>query len=382
MHIILLSPEPWNLDKGLFAPFSQAPISMVRSADNLGDTSAFQDADALFLGGYTPAEMSDIIVHLHNHVPHLPIIPVLSAPKNEYLLAMMREGAFDILIDQNQAAISQILQRVEDAGRKNRRTDHQGHQCIGFTSAKGGDGASFVLANFSSALAELSDKNIALVDLALPFGDLEVYLLAQKPVHHLDDFLNEIERMDDALVHSMAHPLSDNFELIAAPPTFERIVNITPDNIIALIDRLKASHDLILVDMGSLVAPTSLAIMDKMDSLVMVATPSIASLRHASQMLHLLQNLDYPVDRLSIILNKSSARSAITRNEFENVLGKSVDATLPDAGATADSAIARARALYHLAPRNIFAQAISKWASAFLGIESKGNSIWHRLKIK
>lgn len=382
MKIILLSPAPWDIDDKLFANFDSKPVRIVRALETLGDVHQYEEADVIFLGGYTADQSINIIHLLHNALPSIAIVPLLNEAKSDYLLTMMRMGAFDILIDQNQASISQILARVEEAGRKARRGLHKDNQSIGFFSAKGGDGASFTISNFVTALADKSDKSFALLDLALPFGDLEVYLLGTKPVHYLDDFINEISRMDEALVHSMAHPLARNVALIAAPPTFERIVNISAENIIQLIERLKSAYDYVLVDMGTLVTPTSLSIIEKIDMMMMVASPSIASLRHASQMLHLLQSLDYPAKNISVILNRMTTQSAVTQSEFENILGKSLEIILPDCGSAADNAIARARSLYDLAPKSAYSQATAKWASKFLGVENKGYSIWHRLKIK
>ena len=382
MKIILLSPAPWEIDDKLFAGFTSNAVRIIRPVEALGDAHQYEEADAIFLGGYSADQIINIIHILHNALPDVAIIPFLMETKSDNLLSMMRIGAFDILIDQNQASIRQILSRVEEARRKARRGVLKDHQTNGFFSAKGGDGASFTIANFASALADKGDRSYVLLDLALPFGDLEVYMLSSKPIHYLDDFINEIDRMDEALVHSMAHPLSHNLALIAAPPTFERIVNISPENIIQLIDKLKQAYDYVLVDLGTLITPTSLAIIEKIDNMMMVTSPSIASLRHASQMLHLLQSLDYPPKNISVILNRMTAQSAVTQSEFENILGKPIEIILPECGTAAENAIAKARTLYEIAPKNFYSQAISKWVAKFLGIETKGSSIWHRLKIK
>ncbi len=87
-------------------------------------------------------------------------------------------------------------------------------------SAKGGDGATYLTANLAAALADNPECRVLTIDLSLPFGDLDMYMTGNTTSNNLATFSNQIDRIDGALLDSMAHHVSGNLHLIPSPTIF------------------------------------------------------------------------------------------------------------------------------------------------------------------
>jgi pilus assembly protein CpaE len=255
------------------------------------------------------------------------------------------------------------------------------NKVIGFMSAKGGDGGSCVASNLATALANLSKLKFLILDLSLPFGDIEMFLTNKKRIHDLSDFADEIERLDSPLMASMATHLSDNLDLIPSPESVDRLIRIKPEYIDRIIDIAKNSYDYVLVDIGAGIDPISIHALGKLDQLNVIATLSVPSFKRATQVITYCHELGFDRAKFKLIINRFEKSSDIGVDDFNKATGEKVSRILPQDNSGVKESLLKGIPLVNLKPNSDFTKAILDWSRDWLGLPHE-RSIWHRLRIK
>ena len=380
MQLLILSKTDWFVSD---EPFAEAGFEVARKVLSDGERPDWQSvaqADAIVLALYPPEECIALAAQLRKRSPDAIIVPYCPEPSTDFLLQMIRLSVRDVLTAEDAGSIRAILEGIYASGEGNGSSSRRPSVCIGFASAKGGDGATTIMANFAWELARVPDIRVIAIDVAQPFGDLDIFLSENRPVNDLASFSLEIGRLDDALFKTMTEHVTDQLDLIAAPPTFDRAVSVAPEHVVQIVDQLTGNYDFILIDLGSLIAPISLPLLDKLDRLILACRANMASARALSQQLHLLENLDVPADRINIIVNASSSADSISRLELAKAANKAVDQAIPEAGKIANDALGAGVPVVAKAPASAFSKAIRALVSATTGLNTKDQSLWHRLR--
>lgn len=380
MQLLILSKTDWTVSD---EPFAEAGFAVARTVLSEGarpDWSSVAQADVILLAHYPPGECIALATQLRKRSPDAVIVPYCPDPAPDFLLHMIRLGVRDVLTAEDAGSIRAVLDGLTASSDGGGSPPGRPSVCIGFASAKGGDGATMIMANFAWELARIPDVRVIAIDVAQPFGDLDIFLSENRPVNDLASFSLEIGRLDDALFKTMTEHVTDQLDLIAAPPTFDRAVSVAPEHVVQIAERLTGNYDFVLIDLGSLIAPISLPLLDKLDRLVLACRANMASARALSQQLHLLENLEVPSDRISIIVNASSSADGISRFELAKAASKAVDQVLPDAGKVAKDALCAGVPVVAQAPASAFSKAIRALVSAATGLNTKEQSLWHRLR--
>jgi pilus assembly protein CpaE len=84
----------------------------------------------------------------------------------------------------------------------------------------------------------------------------------------------------------------------------------------------------VLVDTPAILRDTELAIFDVSDRVVLVATPDIPSLANIKKFFDLTEKLDYPAERMLLVLNRVDRRGGITAANVEETLKHAVAAQI------------------------------------------------------
>ncbi len=255
------------------------------------------------------------------------------------------------------------------------RLEREG-RCLGVMPAKGGDGASAVLANLAAELARDPAIRVLVMDLSLPFGDVALFLTSGLMTHDLADFTDESARLDGNLLEVMAHHVSPNLHLIAAPPTLDRYLRIQTADVQRLIELARAQYDHVLIDLG--LDGISLSVLDALDMLVLVATLNVASVRHVDQLTQLWASLGNPPHKLSLVVNHEGANTAVRVVDLEKAVGLTVVRKLPQDNALMQASQLQGIPAVLLRPKSAFARAISAWAQEWTGQRAQEKRSWLR----
>jgi pilus assembly protein CpaE len=84
----------------------------------------------------------------------------------------------------------------------------------------------------------------------------------------------------------------------------------------------------VLVDTPAVLRNVELSIFDVSDRVILVATPDIPSLANIKKFFDLTEKLEYPADRMLLVLNRVDRRGGITAANVEETLKHSVAAQI------------------------------------------------------
>jgi pilus assembly protein CpaE len=160
---------------------------------------------------------------------------------------------------------------------------------IAFVGARGGAGASSVAHNTAYAMSERIGANTVIVDYDLPFGTAGLDF-NQDPLNGVADALGQPDRLDATLLDRMMVRCTDKLSLFAAPATLDVDWDISPDAFEEVTSRIRSTAPFVVLDLPHLWSGWMRKTLISADEVVVVATPDLASLRNAKNMIDLIRS--------------------------------------------------------------------------------------------
>ena len=192
---------------------------------------------------------------------------------------------------------------------------------VGFVGSKGGVGASTLAHNIAHTLAEQVKVNTVIADYDLAFGTAGLDF-NQDPLQGVYDALHQPDRLDPVLLDRMTARCTDRLSLFAAPATLDDVYEFGPEVFEEVFNRIRTTAPFVVLDIphswNTWVKQTILAC----DDLIMVATPDLASLRNAKNMIDLIRKARPNDAPPRLILNQMGVpgRPEIPVKEFAKAL--------------------------------------------------------------
>ena len=378
MKIVLYSPSSWPLDDALFDRQQHQLERLQGGQTEMRQAIGAQEPDLVLLTGFDANEV--FLRHLEavcSALPQATVVIYQPQVSPSLLMAMMRAGVRDVLDDCQPHTIRQLVDRTAQRLQNVRPFKSR---VVGVMAAKSGDGGSCVAANLACALAE--HARVLVMDLNVPFGDLEMYLTNQVGMKDLVDLSEETQRLDRSLLDSLVHQVTPNLHLVISPGTFEKVVRVQPRQIQQLIDIVSRHYNYVVLNLGASLDQLNLSVLEQNDEICLVASTSLPSMRRASQILKLLKTIDYDDAKVSVVVNRFDARGPITLPEMEKAIGKQVRFHLPLDDEGVQDSLLKGKPIMVLQPNSKFAQTIGQWVSDITGVAIRKKSLWQRLRMK
>lgn len=379
MKIVAYSPQTWEVPGTQRERGHLQVVRLVGGLEVMVRQLTARKPDLVFLAGFDPTEPRYIqeVEKLCLALPGSAIVALHPQTQPELLLSLMRAGVREVITDSSAETLQQVIER---ASLRAKGVGISQCRVVGFTSSKGGDGSSCIAANLAYALSREPDTRVLAVDVAVPFGDLDLYLTGEN--HHQDiaDISSQSDRLDQSLLDSMVQHIRPTLDLIPSPATFEKFVAIEPKRVSELIHLATAFYDYILVDFGSSIDRIGFWVLEHLDDLCIVATPSLPSLRRAGQLLKLSNNFENPVSHTEIILNRADTSSRLSGTEIENIIGRPIDKRLPSDFEAVQESLLTGQTVLQAVPKSRLSRTIFDWATQLTGSNNNKLSLWQRLK--
>ncbi len=159
---------------------------------------------------------------------------------------------------------------------------------IAFVGARGGTGSSSVAHNTAYAMSERIGANTVIVDYDLPFGTAGLDF-NQDPLSGVADALSQPDRLDPVLLDRMMVRCTDKLSLFAAPATLDVDWDISPEAFEEVTTQIRATAPFVVLDLPHLWSGWMRRTLIAADEVVIVATPDLASLRNAKNMIDLIR---------------------------------------------------------------------------------------------
>jgi pilus assembly protein CpaE len=201
---------------------------------------------------------------------------------------------------------------------------------IAFVGAKGGVGASTVAHNFAYALSESVQANTVIVDYDLPFGTAGLDF-NQDPIQGVANALNQPDRLDPVLLERMMARCTDRLSLFAAPATLDDDYEIGAETFEDVTTKIRGTAPFVVLDLPHLWSSWMRRTLLSSDDVVIVATPDLASLRNAKNMIDLLKQARPNDAPPRLVLNQVGVpgRPEIPLKDFTTALGLQPALVLP-----------------------------------------------------
>jgi pilus assembly protein CpaE len=274
--------------------------------------------DLLLLeAAYFDASDLALIEDVTANFPKIAVVLSCPAADQDLLINAMRAGVREVLPSPPPAdAIEKTLQRIASklAGAKARE---QG-KILAFMSCKGGSGATFLATNLAYLLA--AKKTVLLIDLNLQFGDALTFFQDDKPASTLADVAHDISRLDATLLATSAIRITQNFSILAAPEEPSQALDITAEQIDAILALAVKQYDFVVVDMARALNTLSIKVFDRASRIYPVLQSGLPYLRNAGKLLQAFRSLGYPADKLGWIVNRCEKGSEIGLDDIRRLL--------------------------------------------------------------
>lgn len=203
-------------------------------------------------------------------------------------------------------------------------TDPVGH-VFAFIGAKGGVGSSTICHNVAWTLSEQLKSDVTIADLDLAFGTTGLDF-NQDPVQGIAEALAAPERLDDQLLDRLLTKCSAHLSIFAAPVVLDRDYEISADACDMVIDVVRQNVPYVAVDLPHSWSVWSKRVLLQADEVVITATPDLANLRNAKNIIDLLKTSRKNDAKPHLILNMANMpkRQEISVKEFEQALDTKV----------------------------------------------------------
>lgn len=241
-------------------------------------------------------------------------------------------------------------------------------RAIAFVGARGGAGASALAHNFAYNLSEVMQANTVIVDYDLPFGTAGLDF-NQDPLHGMADALSEPDRLDAVLLDRMLTKCTDRLSLFSSPATLDTGV-VEDENAFEEVTRkVRSVAPFVVMDLPHVWTPWLKRNLITADEVVIVATPDLASLRNAKNIVDLLRHSRPNDAPPRIVLNQTEmpGRPEIPVRDFTAALGIEPSAVIPFDARLFGQAANNGQMINEMAPNSRVAEALTQLTSTITG---------------
>ena len=211
-----------------------------------------------------------------------------------------------------------------------------------FFSTASAVGKTLISCNMASELAR-QGRRVCLIDFDLQFGDVCNYLQLL-PENTMADVQKALTVQGNAChVEEYLTPYEYNdtvFYVLAAPKKLEEAYNIKKDYAVQAVKQLQAKFDYVIVDTTSMFSVLNLALLDLSTIVTFLGIvdfiPTIKNMKIGSDTLN---DLNYDKNKIRLVLNRSNAKTRISIDDVEKLLGEKFYHILPNDFSAASKSI-------------------------------------------
>jgi pilus assembly protein CpaE len=272
--------------------------------------------------------------------PHVGVVLVRTRVDAKLLSDALRAGIREVVNARELAAINAAARHAHElAGRMlavggddGESEEHGRATVITVFSAKGGCGKTTVSTNLAAALADGGRREVCIVDLDLAFGDVAI-AMQLFPTHTISDAVALEDTLDPSGVSSLLTQHSPGLRVLSAPVEPGLAENIPVSLVSKLLSIMREMFDYVIVDTPPAFTDQVLAAFDASDIAILLATLDIPALKNLKLSLETLELLNYPREKIRLILNRADSKVGLDAGEVEKTLRAPISALVPSSRA-------------------------------------------------
>jgi pilus assembly protein CpaE len=239
-----------------------------------------------------------------------------------------------------------------------------------FVGAKGGVGSSTIAHHVGWLMSREFAVDTVITDLDLAFGTAGLNFNLETP-QGIVEALGASERIDQVLIDRLLTKCGDRLSLLASTGSVDRDVSVDSQALQTILDAVRATVPLVIVDVPNVWAPWSKLTLTHADEVIITATPELASLRNAKNLIDFLKAAR-PNDRPPhLVLNQVGVlkRPEIPVGDFARGVGIEPTMIVPYDAKTFGTASSNGQMIFDVAPKSKAAEEMTKLAQLLGGQE-------------
>lgn len=317
-----------------------APVRVASLHDAVGAGAqllAEAAPDMILVGCSThPEQALRLITEMAGVNSTRPIVALYEGNPNGFMGPAFRAGADDLIsLPQPAQDLAFALQKVVARRRSPGGGESSRAPLITVLGPKGGTGKTVTSCNLAVALAEGGAKPV-IVDIDLQFGDVGL-ALGLRPEKTIYDLVTaggslDAEKLDSFLMHHRSGAAA-----LLAPTRPDQAAVVTTAFLRDVFEALRLSYDYVIVDTPPAFSPEVITAIDASTHLCVVGMLDALSLKDTKIGLETLEQMGYPPDELTLVLNRADTSVGISMSDVFELLRKAPDVLVPS-----DRAIPRA----------------------------------------
>ena len=260
---------------------------------------------------------------------------------------------------------------------------------IAFIGAKGGVGSSTIAHNIAWSMSSLFGTEVVVADLDLAFGTANSNF-DQDPAQGIAEAVFSPERIDEVYLDRLLAQCAEHLSLLAAPSTLDRVYDFDSNAFAQVIDIAQRSAPHLVLDVPHVWNGWTRTTLAQADEIVITATPELANLRNAKNLIDTLKKLrpnDVPPH---LVINQAGIpkRPEISAKEFGESLDLTPLAVIPFDAQLFGNAANNGRMLGEMDAKHAIVQSMADMAHVLTGrSEAKARkkpglgSLFDRMKV-
>jgi pilus assembly protein CpaE len=195
-------------------------------------------------------------------------------------------------------------------------------------SPKGGTGCTTIAVNLAVTLQN-EETRVVIVDANLQFGDVAIFLNEQGK-NTILDLTPRVDELDPEIVDNvLIKNAASGVHVLASPSRPENAEKINSEQLTKLLRYLSQIYAYVIVDSSAYLTDITLSVLDIADSIVLVGTQDIPSIKNNRLFLDLMLTLNIPAEKIAFVMNKYDKRIAISPEKVGENLKQKVLAVIP-----------------------------------------------------
>jgi len=268
-----------------------------------------------------------IIEQVSTRFPELALIAISHQTGPNAILAPMRAGCDQFVCEpidpaDLSSAVARVASRRLASGTKSRLI------CV--IGSSGGAGATTIACNLALEIGNLTERECALIDLDLQFGDVALNFDCN-PKYSIFDMAETGSVLDKTVLDSTMHQLPYNISLLSRPDSIEQCEPVTSELVHEMLERMTEVFENVVVDVPTQIDPRSVAALGQADLVIVVTQLLVPSVRNAKRLIDTLGRLGIPDDRIEFVVNRGDGRSGrLGVEDVEETVHKKTLAVVPN----------------------------------------------------
>lgn len=311
---------------------------------------------------------------LRKAAPKSMIIAVHHAADAQMILSGMRAGMDEYFYPPLRKNLVDVLGRKIDEHVRKQFVTNSDSKTMGFLAAKGGCGATTLACHLAAELgkrvSQTGAHHVLLADLDVIGGTVR-FLMRSKTQFSVMDAMAGQQGLDFVYWNKLISNGHPGLEVISAPVGYCATRMPEQREVDRVLNFARSRYQWTVLDLGCSLSQYTASILQSINELFLVASPDVLSLYSVKQILQELQGLDYSLDRVRLILNRSvDYEDQVISEEAQRMLGVPVFWRLPNDYSALSEAYASGTLL---PPRSALGRQISLLTSKVSGLDDEQN---------